>query len=101
MKSGCFPVRVRTTAPIVSPLSTSGWWAPFSSASGALRPQSRVLPTPIVGRWSHRPRWLAMPMRRGWAMPMPSNRNTSGSASRRPNASSSTGPSRKLSRPGT
>ena len=41
------------------------------------------------------------PIRRGCAVPMPSNRNTSGSALSRPNASSSTGPSRKLSRPGT
>jgi hypothetical protein len=101
MNIGLVPARVRTAMPIVSPRWTRGAAEPFSAPRSRKRPASRVLPQPTVGRSSQSPRWQAMPMRRGCAVPMPSKRNTSGGCRSRSKASSSTGPSRKLRSPGT
>ena len=56
---------------------------------------------PIVGLSSSRPRWQAIPKRRGCAIPWPSIRIASGSILSRSNAANKTGLSRKESKPGT
>ena len=49
---------------------------------------------------SHNPRWLAIPKRRGWAMPCPSHIRQSGITGNFSQAWSTAGHSRKESKPG-
>ena len=100
MKRGFTFLRVRRTAPIVSPWSFNSLAEPFSFWGGVNSPMSLLFAQPIVGLSKNRPRCAAMPSLRGWAIPWPSIRKQSGVFLSFSTAWMQTGASRKESRPG-
>jgi len=83
-----------------SPLSVSFDHDPRLAPGLSCSPHSRDFAQPIVGTPRTSPRWLAMPNRRGWAMPWPSTMMTSGFVVIFFHAESSGGISRNESSPG-
>ena len=77
-KVGGHPRGSAEPMPIVSPLWVRGTRLPRALSGGSCSPTSRDLATPIVGSPVSTPRWLAIPSRRGWAMPWPSTMRRSG-----------------------
>ncbi len=67
-KTGLTFARVLKTAPIVSFLSFSRLYVPFSSGGSSKVPVNLLFAQPTVGLSSNRPRCAARPSRRGWAM---------------------------------
>ena len=65
--------------PMTFPSKETGSATPAEMGS-SLSPHKRDLATPIVGRSSITPRWLAMPRPKGCKVPLPSTINTEGSA---------------------
>lgn len=101
MSRGRVSLRVQTQAATRRPWRSTGATSPRSgSTGGAEGPSNPRCVTPIVGRPSAAPRWMARPALRGWSRPVASTSSTSGTDGSSRTAAARIGPSRRARRPG-